>query len=369
MLSASGVPRALRCVASLVLPRTLVASDYAEAGIEWHAENESAADTGGELPDAVSALILEDDELVTEQPFAYNVATDTARQLPRGKRRDYNTTPFEIPGTPDLVIRGNGRVVVVDYKGIAEVDSAERNAQVATYALMVARAWGVDEVEIAIVYRASWRRPSYATLTALDLDAHASRLKQLQLDVTKARENPLAWVRSGSWCRFCEAALGCPEWTALRKQAANGELAVVVEAAIPFPDDNEAADAWDLLQRIKMLAGRLEGALRMRAKERPIPLPDGMVLAEVEKEGKRKIDADKAYALMRERFGQEIADAAVRRSVAQSWIESALKDAGVKGAAKHKDSIVKQLEESGAVTRDVKFAVEVVPMARLKALP
>lgn len=368
MLTASGTPRALRCVASLVLPRHRFESAYAAAGSEYHEDVEAAIDVGdeSEIPDAVQAVIRDGDETITERAFAYDVANDTARELPRGRhRRDYaGLTPFEIPGTPDLVIRG-ARVTVVDHKSFEEVDSADRNAQAATYALMIARAWGLDEIDILIHYRAEWRKPSFATLGPLDLDAHAARLKQLQIDAASAKENPLAWVNSGQQCKYCDCQLGCPAWTALQKQVKSGELALMNEARIPFEDDNEAAEAFDTLQRLKTMTARLTAALYARAKERPIPLPDGKVLAFVEKEGKRKIDGDAAYRLIKEKYGTQVADASVRRSVAQKWIEDALKANGVPGAAAKKAALVKTLEESGAVTRDTKLVPDVVPAVKL----
>jgi len=368
MLSASGVPRALKCVSSLVLKRHHYESEYAAAGNEYHEGLEAAIDVGDEsaIPDEILALVREGDEMITEKAFAYDVATDTARVLKVKSKRAYeDLKPFEIPGSPDLIIRGNGRVIVVDHKSFEEVDSADRNAQAATYALMVARAWGYDEVEVAIVYKATFRRPSHAALGPLDLAAHADRLRQLQLDAAQARVNPLAWLKSGDHCKYCESWLSCPKWDSLREQVSSGELALTAEAAIPFANDDDAARGHDLLGQLQMMTTRLRAALYARAKERPVPLPDGMVLAEVAVQGKRQIDADKAYALVREKYGQAVADKAVQRKVAQKWIETALKDAGIPSPAKAKDAIVKQLEQSGAVERRDSTRIEVVPAARL----
>ena len=85
----------------------------------------------------------------------------------------------------------------------------------------------------------------------------------------------------------------------------------------------------------------------------------------VEKQGKRKIDGQKAYALIKERFGAQVADDSVRRTVAQSWIKEALKKHGVKSVDKRNTEIVKALEDAGAVTRETKLAPEVVPAVKL----
>jgi hypothetical protein len=45
-LSASGVPRALKCAASVVLPHQDYVTDAALAGVDRHADLEAAADLG-----------------------------------------------------------------------------------------------------------------------------------------------------------------------------------------------------------------------------------------------------------------------------------------------------------------------------------
>lgn len=353
--SASGIPRALRCPTSLVLPRHQFDSAHAEAGTEHHEDLEAAIDIGDEsaIPEEILALIEPGDEMITERAFAYDVATDTGRELAVTSKRAYEGLgPFEIPGTPDLVIRGPRRIIVVDHKSFEEVDPAEKNAQIATYALTVARAWGYDEAEVMIHYKI--RRPSFAVLGPLDLDAHAARLKQLQLDAAKAARDPLAFLNDGPWCKYCEAHLDCPKWDGLRKMVRSD-----FQAVVPFERDEDAVEAFDLLGRIKMLAGRIEGALRARAKERPIPLPDGRVFGAHDVTGKRKLDGDAAYQMIREKYGQQVADKAVVRTASQKGIELALKDAGIPSPGKAKSGIVKALEDAGAVERKTTTRIEV----------
>jgi hypothetical protein len=292
--------------------------------------------------------------------FAYDPETDTARELGRITREQYATAvrPGELPGKPDLVVRGNGRILVVDHKGFEQVDDADRNTQVATYALMVARAYGYDEADVAIVYRATFRRPSHATLNALDLAAHGDRLRTLRADIERAREMPQLFMNDGAHCKYCPAFLaGCTRMESLQRRVQSGEI--VRHVGAPFADDDEAARAFDLYERLKMLTARVGAALHARATERPIPRGDGRVWGPREKEGNRKIDGDKAYEVIREKFGQQVADSSVKRTVAQSWIEKALKEAGVKGAAKAREAIVEQLEKAGAVKRDTKTVFEV----------
>jgi hypothetical protein len=368
--SASSIPRLLECPTSALLPQHDYKTEYAEQGTDYHADQEAAIDVGDEdaiHPD-VLALIREGDETITEMAFAYDPIADTARELGRITREQYAALvkPGELPGKPDLVIRGNGRLLVVDHKGHEEVEDAERNAQVATYALMVARAYGYDECEVAIVYRATYRRPTHATLNALDLAAHGDRLNALRADIEKARETPQLFLSDGAHCKYCPAFLGgCPRMESLQRRVAGGDLVRRAEQLIPFNDDESASRGLDLLERLKMLTARLSAALYARAAERPIPRGDGKVFAQVIKEGNRKLDGDAAYALLREKYGQEVADKAVTRSATQKGIETALKAAGVKGASAKKDAIVDALEEAGKVERKPKTSFETVPAEKL----
>lgn len=365
-LSASGVPRALACAASLALPRHKFASPDADAGTERHADAENAIDTGAAedvLPARVVAMIREDDEVQTERGFAYDCAADTGRDLGHVTHRQYPTlAPFEIPGTADLVIVGGGRAIVVDKKGFLKVGPAETNEQTMTLALGVARHYGLQEVTVVIFYEIGGT--DVAVIGSLDLDVHAERLRELQFAAVRARTALLAGTIAdlaipGAHCSFCESFLSCPKKSAEVIEVGSAEMAVRVESSIPFEDDEEAARAFDLLGRIKMLAQRIESALYARAGERQFRLRDGRVFGARDKQGNREIDADAAYQLIRERYGQKVADASVKRKVAQKWIEDALKANGIAAPGATKDKLVKELETAGHVKREVKQVVEV----------
>lgn len=366
--SASSIPRLLICPTSALLQHHDYNTKYAEQGSEHHVDQEAAIDVGDEdaIHPEVLALIREGDETITEMAYAYDPETDTARELGRITREQYEEAkrPGELPGKPDLVVRGNGRLLVIDHKGFEEVDDADRNYQVATYALMVARAYGYDECDVAIVYRAPFRRPSHATLNALDLAAHGDRLRRLRDDIVKARETPQLFLNDGPHCKYCPAFLGgCTRMESLQRRVQSGDMVRRAESLIPFHDDDEAAAGLDLLERLKMLTNRLQAALIARSNERPIPYRGGFYQPVV-REGNRKLDGDAAYDLVREKYGQAVADKAVTRHATQKGIETALKEAGVKGAGPKKDAIVEALEKAGKVKRDTKTAYEIVPASR-----
>lgn len=366
-LSASGVARALACPSSIVLPRHRFASPNADAGTERHAEMEAAIDVGDAarvLPDAVLALI-EGMETTTEAAFAYDCATDTARPLGHGRASYRNLSPYEIPGCIDLLAHGNGRFVVVDKKGYERVGAAERNAQTLTYALMIARSANVDEVTVVIFYELG--APDIAVIDAIALDAHAARLRELQLRVAKAAGRVREHLAIGAHCRYCEAYFHCP------KQHETNALAIVepeaplrFEASLPLDRDEDAARAFELYERVRLFQSRLHDVLAARAMQRPIPLNDGREYGPREKEGTKRLDGDIAWRVLRDLHGQGVADAATKRTATQKGIEDALRQLG--GAlAPAKRKVMQALDEAGGVKQSTSTVIDVHERKELKA--
>ena len=359
-LSASGVTRALACAGSLVLPQHRYETKFAADGTDRHADTEAAIDLGNEedvLPARVLEMIGPDDQLTTECAFAYDCATGQARALGHGREAYKGLTPFEIPGCVDLLIKNKHRAIVVDKKGFERVGSAESNEQTMTYALMVARTCGFDEVTVVIYYEVGGI--DVATVSALDLDGHAERLKALLVDVARAQVEPTKFLAMGKWCRYCPAFLSCPKQHALTLEVGSGQMAMQVESRIPFDDDAEAAKAFDLLQRVKMIAQRIQAGLYARAGQRPIPLSNGNVLGPIEKQGNEKLDGDIVYQVIRDQHGQGIADAAVERKATKKRIGEALVFAGSKGErAKLERAVLEEVRARGGSKRDAKTVIE-----------
>lgn len=354
--SASAVERQLACPGSAHLPHSDYRTPEAEAGSGRHEDVEVAAVLGAEhdLPWQVRKLLEPGDVLSTECAMAYDCSDDTARALGHIQWRDYQgLRPFEIPMTLDLIIYGARRIIVLDYKGYKEVASAAENAQLATGALAVARASGRDEIVVAIVYLgASWKPADVATLSAFDLDMHAARLREMMTSTDQS-------LHVGPWCEYCAAfnaadgSIQCPEQQKLALAAAGGELAVRIESMIPFDNDDDAAAAYDLLDRIKLVAKRLSAALYARAAERPIPLGGGRMFGRIEKLGNEKLDGDVVYEVVKELHGQDVADAAVVRSATKKRLDEALK--GKRGAPA---LVLKEVRDRGGATRTAGTAYE-----------
>jgi hypothetical protein len=347
MISASRVPTYLACQAAAVLPQSDYRTVYADQGQDFHGDMEAAADIGDGLPAKVAALTA-GASLTSECAFAYDVASDTARELGHVQRKYAGLTPYEIPGTLDLLARGD-RMLVVDYKGHEKVDDAATNTQLATYALMVARTYGVFEVDVAIYYRSTgWL--DTATLGPLELDAHAARLRQLQIDVARAAADPKPVI--GRQCRYCNAFNACPAQADLRVDV-DRSLPMRVEASLPYHDDGTAADAFDLLSRVELLAKRMRAALYARAAEKPIPLNDGRVLGPVEKMSATEIDVQRGYQVLLDKYGPQIASECLTQKLTQAGIDRALKKHG-----HDKRAAMKALADAGAAKRETRTTIE-----------
>lgn len=360
--SASSVERQLNCPGSAHLPQHEYRSDDADAGTERHEDAEVSALLGGidEMPWQVRNLLQPGDVFATECAMAYDVSDDTARALGHIKWRDYkDLRPFEIPMTIDLIIQGESRTVVVDYKGFEEVTSAAENAQLATGALAVARAAGRDEITVAIVYLgASWKPADVATLSVFDLDVHAARLRDMMTSSDRS-------LHVGPWCKYCHAftardgQVQCPEQRKLAESAGGGELAVRVESMIPFSNDEDAADAYELMKRVGTLYGRMKAALAARAAERPIPLRSGRMFGPVQKQGNREYDGKLVHAVATEMLGRDVADQVVEMVATQTRFEEVVKPLVKRGAfAAKKKAVFDAVEARGGLHRKATTTIE-----------
>lgn len=359
--SASSVERVLACPGSAHLPQHDYHTAAADAGNERHGDAEAAAVLGAheDLPWQVRKLLLPGDVLAAECAMAYDVSEDTARALGHIAWRDYeqHLHPFDIPMTIDLIVYGESRILVVDYKGFEEVTPAATNPQLATGALAVARASGRDEIMVAIVYLgASWRPADIATLCVFDLDVHAARLREMMASTDRS-------LRVGRWCKYCPAFVAgpgmCPEQRKMADEAGGGALAVRVEAMIPFADDNDAADGYELWQRVKLVASRMAAALHARAAERPIPLRNGKFFGPHQKLGDREYDGPTVHAVTAEILGRDVADRAVEMVASQAQFERVVKPLVPRGKlAATKRAVFDEVERRGKMQRKATTVIE-----------
>lgn len=354
-LTASKLGLARACPAFVAYPHVDTPTAAAEDGNERHAEQEAAIKRG-DIP-AKYAERWPGFAWSAEVAFAVDVRTGRGRELGVGIFRNYSgVTEDEIAGTADVVGFAPDRslLVIVDKKSYDPlVDRAEVNAQVHVAALALCSAYGIDAAEVAIDHEL---RPfDVAEVDALSLASFAEDLRTIVADCEAARATP--HVNPGSWCRYCPALHNCP--------ATQQTLAVVEHKleSIAFPfsldTDESAAQAFAFYERAKLLLARLREALYARAKDRPIPLSLGRTLGPHTKKGKRHLDGDVAYRVVRELHGQAIADAAVSREASQAGIKRALDFSDVKSKDAEVKRIVKEIEKLGGVTQKDTTTIEV----------
>lgn len=352
--SASALERALRCPGSFALPQANTSSRWAQDGTANHAESEAAVNAG-DLPEDVARILgAAGGTARAEIAMAYDVSTDTARILGYGLDRDYGELgPYEIPGTADIGAYDDQRVYVIDRKLWQQVTPAEANKQLAHLALALCRALGKSEARVALLYEA--RRPDVADLDALDLDAHAARLRGLKSSIAEQRARYASGlmpdVAEGAWCRHCPAAHACPAKVALVRRLVSGEEASDLEMLMQL-DDEAAAFAYERLGQAKALLKRIEAALYARAAEAPIPLGGGRFLGKHTKPGVERLDGDTVYDTVRDMYGQAIADLAVERKATKTALKAALKESGVKPLAKAELAVLDAVRAAGGSTRE-----------------
>ena len=360
MISASKVELAATCAASMVLPQTQEKHVGQDEGNARHDVLDISI-KAGEVPDVLEQR-WPGYTWRSEVAFAIDLATGIGRELGVRMHRDYGSlTSWEIPGTADLIGRGpDGELAVVDRKSFdPNVSRAAVNGQLHTLALMACRTYDVSFCDVAIWHEV--RPLDVSIVEPWDLQTYNDELLQLLKDTARARaefrKTGMVAATPGQHCRWCAAFQNCVAQNALVTKVRTGVIGTRVEAMLPLASNDEAVKAYDLLEGIKMISKRLSGVLAAYATEHPIELPDGRVYGPRPVSGPRQINGDRAYELIREQYGQAVADAAVTRDATQVSIKAAFKAAGLKPEPETK-KLMTALDEVGAVTQKDSVKIE-----------
>jgi hypothetical protein len=141
----------------------------------------------------------------------YDAATDTAAEGPRRGAPGYEDVPaMTLPGTLDLVIRGDSMAYVYDVKtGKPPADSEQLYAQ----AVAVSRLYDVSTVHVAYAraLKTKFELLSKETLNADALDYHAGRIRRLLRQLPVSQPTP-----GDEYCWKCNARSSCPAFGAER---------------------------------------------------------------------------------------------------------------------------------------------------------
>ncbi len=282
---------------------------------------------------------------------------DGGEHVSAAQHRAYRTDPSRIYGTSDWIVTApDGSVVVIDFKGSERNDPAREHAQLAFYALAVARARGLATLGVALVYvhEDGALYADRAHLDEWDLSAAAARLLDTWVRVTAARAEVDAGrpvgTSTGGHCARCPAMRVCPAQVTLVRALASEAAQSVEDIAggLARLSDADAGRAWDRLQQAEAALKTIRASLTARAGLRGLPLPDGSHLMPVDTT-RRTVDVEKALPVLRARFGDQ-ADAAVERSLSIGDVERLARQlAPGKGQKRAVEAVVAELAAAGAV--------------------
>jgi hypothetical protein len=262
-----------------------------------------------------------------EVAFAYNPETGAARVLGQNIGRAYAQHGLhegvEIAGTADLEGVAGDVVHIIDWKtGHKHLGDPKAAWQLRALALAACRARGLDRARIAFWYlrEDGTFHEDAAELNAFDLEDTADRLLEFVRSIRAATERWAAGVGPraslGPWCDRCTSIPHCSAQVTLARSIAR------FEEPGPLTVD-AAARAWAILDAYDLVAERARRALRDFAKLQPIPVAGGKEIRAVAWTT-TKLDTTIAHAVIKDRFGENVAETAVKREVTISSVEDAI---------------------------------------------
>lgn len=336
-MTGSEAGRVMACAASEVIQHRSEDHAHADSGHDKHRDAEVAAELGDldSLPPKVAALLSDASGFQTEVTLAYDVETDTARVVPGVVDRQYPPGgPQEIFMRLDLLVfhedaaAGALTATIVDHKLYRDQGDPRKHGQVMTQALAVSRCWPTQRIRVAISYLGTRHVVGPFDVDWMDLDDHADHLRQTFANIDAARQDPPAWIRPGSHCRYCPAFWDCPAQQAALAEAPER----AASAPPPLDDDAEALRAMELMGQLEIMLARVKTAVQARAAARPIPLGDGRLWGQVVSDGSERLDGRAVFAAAAARYGAERAAQFVEIDTSKKRIDEALKEITAKGA-------------------------------------
>lgn len=198
---------------------------------------------------------------------ARHVGNNIGRRYPR-------LEGHEVAGSADIVGISDGVAVVYDLKtGRREnVDPAAENLQLATLALAVHLAHGVDSVRVGLIFPVPGGVVTDEhTLDALDLAAWQAELAGIVDKIPTSKPQP-----GKKQCRYCKARAVCPAMTSALAEATPRRRLPVVMTSADITGPDHAREQYLALRSAKTALEMAWGALRQYVVENgPVDLGDG----------------------------------------------------------------------------------------------
>lgn len=268
--SASGSARWISCPGSIALEEKSPPqreSEYAKEGTDAHACLEFLLKNVNSDATRKMALKKYTKEQVEHAENArdwingvYLEAGDDAVLLCETKVDASSFTCADQFGTVDAaIVEEFGRLTVIDYKyGAGIAVDPEENSQLIYYALGISNQYNHNfkEVELVVIQPRAFHESGETTRSVVytmdELLAWQDKFKK----GVKAALDPFAPLKSGSWCKFCRAAIQCPE---LKEKA-------LAQAQVVFSDETgvESTPAPTYIP-IKNLGVILDGCEKLEA--------------------------------------------------------------------------------------------------------
>ncbi|HMA21305.1 MAG TPA: hypothetical protein VKO87_10915, partial [Gemmatimonadaceae bacterium] len=202
------------------------------------------------------------------------------------------------------------------------------------------------------------------SVTSDEIDAWYARLQMLDASLA---EQPYT---TGAHCTYCPRAADCP---AQREDLRRAMVAIDGDGSLGLDVSKLDGDTVARVHRkLKMLANVKEKwdlAIKNRIRENgPIDLGDGYQLAIVTENGKREIDALKAWPAMSSRLTDEELAPCLRVSVTalESAVATKAQKAKPRSGAEAKRALAVELEAAGAIT---KGTVDKLKEVRIQNVP
>lgn len=213
--SGSTMARTIACPAWLArsreVPFTVPEKQWTSDGTKIHAilsdeEEEDREDESDEIEMAVGICKNKEDMLLVSIGFEdYETVTEERLWLCDERGRKLAS------GQPDHVHISGDKFSIFDWKtGRKDVPSPAKNAQLISYAVMVAEKHGLQEGFLGII--PAWRQtPPLAEITNVELAQWRTAI--LSAIAETLEPNPRA--KAGPWCDYCPCRPFCPEALAI----------------------------------------------------------------------------------------------------------------------------------------------------------
>jgi hypothetical protein len=262
-----------------------------------------------------------------ERPVAYDPETNAAWLFDGAGRRYEDVGEWQLAGTPDVDVARGDCVDVWDIKtgNPTTPTRAADNLQLAIYALMLCALYGFTRarIGIAFIYVDGSVSIDVVELDAIALYAIRQRVRDTLAKVRAAvaAEDVRPFVKRGDWCKYCPRYVECPAQVQ------------VLKAFLAAARDQEATDIGpadvqatrEFVRDAKTWLAKVEETVKDYARVQDVPTDKpGIVYREWTGSKREIVNGKLALKVLRERYGEGVADMATLAETSVGAIESAV---------------------------------------------